>query len=645
MEENTLGKWLERLRMEQAVSQSVLAQGLCDKKFLQKVECGQADCGLEIVTLWLQRLGKSADKLEYVLSQEEYQKERLRDLFMVCVFRKKRRLAERVRELYCQASIAADRVFQMYEYRERAMLAYWLEQDAHSAQQYLEHVLDLVSPVWREPDWSGWRLAIVELENILALARMYEEQGIDATRLLENCERYISQYVTDQGEHAKIYSKYAWLKARQLLAVSQPEAALELCMQALKELGECGIGYFAEALLKCSLDCYKMLHRVTSENIGENARQSAAGVIWLSEYECEKCLKAKQNLQQKYGKEWYPENSMFWNCFQRTYHLDYDIFRAEHQASGMTQEEIIVDIYQNPKEIWKIEKKHQSPHPRQFALLMERFGLYKRRRTGLIVSDSYAVHELYAKLREQSSRQHFETVEFLLQEFEQHVDANIPENRRVIAVYRNLIAMQEKLRQPDEILAEDIAMLQETYHITLEDIKRQTTLLSPKRRKSEWKKERVYRAPFRNEMTLLNQIVILLEQMGRKEEAIEILEGAVHILEQGEVSLQYQYHAYVLLMGNLAYMKGSIEDSEKALRLTMLCGKLNHLGDDYLTIACAMLGDNTKQTVCQKMIQDCYYLLVLSRSLKEQRIIANYYKEKFGQNVKEEILFNHDLDQ
>lgn len=107
----TVGSIIERARKEQkAISQKTLIQGICSIQTLYAIETNQYKTDILLVDILLQRLGKSPDKLEIILSQEAYQLVRQRDLIEEAILRGRKALAAAALEAYP----AQNNVNQMY---------------------------------------------------------------------------------------------------------------------------------------------------------------------------------------------------------------------------------------------------------------------------------------------------------------------------------------------------------------------------------------------------------------------------------------------------------------------------------------------------------------------------------------------------
>lgn len=295
MNKLTTGNLINKLRTEQRVSKAMLSDGLCAYQLLQKIEEDRAECSLELFTILLQRLGKSPDKLEYILSWREYRIQCIRDWFMVCIFKGNRKWAERALWLYEQKKDEIGSVQRMHLCRGHAMIAYWLEHDAAVAEGWLKEALDATFQQWDEPDWTGHRISVFELENALALVRMYREQGKSEHGLLARCGSYIQEYVTDGEERAKIYSKYAWLAAEECCRQGHIGQALSLCMEGLEGLRQYSIEYFMIPLLERMLWCYE---KMESETECSNTEIRTC----LSKERCQIYLRVLRHMREQFGR-------------------------------------------------------------------------------------------------------------------------------------------------------------------------------------------------------------------------------------------------------------------------------------------------------------------------------------------------------
>lgn len=664
----TIGQLILKERRKQGLSAAALMRGIGTDQKLYDLESGQP-ADKQLVDILLQRLGKSPDKLEYILNWKEYRFECVRDWFEECVFRKNKKWASKAFELYSRMASKLGAIGQMYVYRARAMMAYWIDRDLPEAEQCLTLALDATFPRWRKPEWYGSRISTVELENVLALVRVRQDirstkqsgsqnaasmaqnaenmdehhEWDEENELLARCEEYIERHMTDSEENAKIYSKYAWIAARTGCMEEAPEIALIVCARALERLRRHSIEYFMLPLLDVIIQCQKKLRDsgkkpeaqwtwaegYCEEDPDELDEDSASLILKeaLGNEHYQYYLDCLQHLHEQFGEKWYPRDSILHNCCQKAWHLDFEILRAERCAQGMTQETAAEGIYQNPREIIKIEQRKRMPRSKRFAELMWKLGVEKERTEGFVVTDSFEILELHKQIIRLTSRHQYEAARPLLRKLKSQLNIGIVENLRTIRFLQNTLNIGEGTCDAKAALAEDWELLGKTY------------CLSPDRLQAspEMKVKRgtaqIYRAPLKNELLIINQIAILLEKLGRKDKAIRLCEWVLKTFKRSRVNPKYRYHSYGLLQKNLAAFQCSIDGSKEALRYELSCGKAGSLGYNYMTLACAMEDDSANRETCRKMIKEVYYLCELTNNYVHKEAVNHYYVENYGDNI------------
>ena len=74
--------------------------------------------------------------------------------------------------------------------------------------------------------------------------------------------------------------------------------------------------------------------------------------------------------------------------------------------------------------------------------------------------------------------------------------------------------------------------------------------------------------------------------------------------------------------------------TKENIGFTLACGKLRSLHMNYMTIACVMIDNPANFLTCREMIKDCYYLCELVCDDVNKEIAKQYYKRKFGEELK-----------
>ena len=485
-------------------------------------------------------------------------------------------------------------VHNMFYCRNRAYAALRVEKEPETARQWMQKALDITMPEWQERPLESYWISTMEMENLLAYAKTLlaigaESELAEAERLLDNCRNFIDERVTDEEEYAKIYAKCACLLADLSIRQGKIRQAEQLAEGALQGLQTFGISYFMEPLLEILVQC----------NSGKNPYQ--------------KYLTALQHLKQYVGEEWHFADSLFKNCSQQTYYIDHELFREERIVQGYSQEQMIEGVYKNPESLSRAERGKVTMRDSKLVRLLRRLGIDKCRYNGFVVTDDYADLELKQKVDILLSRNCYKKAEELLAQLKSRLDLTMEENRRWISGYEIALAKEKDGNSKQELLNRALDILQETYQLQTHG---------------------AYRSPMDREVFLINQIGILLHELDRTEEAVQLFRCITQAMKNSKVNVKRRSRKYSLLRTNLAKWEASIPMAQENIRFTLECGKLRSLPMNYMTIASAMIDDPANSEICREMIKDCYYLCELVHNDVNKEITRNYYLKIFGEELK-----------
>lgn len=587
----SVGSLIEKARKEQKkITRKKLVNGLCSEQFLVKIEASRCETDILMADVLLQRLGKSSDKLEMVISWEAYRLVKIRDFIEETIMRNRRTLASMVLEAY-PVQTNVDR---MYQSRMTACLLYRIDKDYEGATRELQKAIQLTLPEFSYERIENYLISTMEMENLLALERVSmdknpqeDKEGI--IKHLELCRTYIDCHFGDEEEHAKIYAKCAWLLATAYFEKGQAVKAMSLCEKAIEELRRNTMIYFMLPLLK--------LITQIGESLGMDPERNKYVM-----YE-----KTLTFLWKEQAKEWYPTDLLFHNCYQKEYHLDYELIRAERKANHISQESLIEGIYQNAESLSRLENGKATPNKRTFEKLMEKLSLEKGRYNGFVATDSFETMELRRKIDIELSRNAYEKAESIVKELKKQLDMTIFENKKLIEDLEILI--QQKL-----------------HVISIEEaIKRQKELLI-----STYKfEEKILRhIPMRNEVLLLTHFWVNLIQLGYKEEAMELYAQVLQCMKESKISTKYRYRSFSLVLTNYAHEKMDESLSYDALRNELVCGKASVIPFCIINI---LVNEREK-----KNLQDClawekavYYLSDMFYFEKIKSVYKSYIEQEY----------------
>ena len=110
----TIGSLIKQERKKRKISQKKLVAGLCSAQTLSMLEDDMCETDAFLMDMLLQRLGKSPDKLECIVSGEEYHRIKMRSLIEQLIVRRKRKYADYLLERYHDSFKSTDTAQQMY---------------------------------------------------------------------------------------------------------------------------------------------------------------------------------------------------------------------------------------------------------------------------------------------------------------------------------------------------------------------------------------------------------------------------------------------------------------------------------------------------------------------------------------------------
>ena len=157
---HNVGRILFRLREEMGISQAQLGRGLADVVELSRLEHGGMEPDYFLMEALFQRLGKSMDKLELVISEEEYQLIFLRSMILEGMENRNYELVEKVLKEYETYPDSVKPLHRQYGQWMRALYQYQQRKDRESCAKELEEALEIMFPQWRDGIPEGWRLCM-----------------------------------------------------------------------------------------------------------------------------------------------------------------------------------------------------------------------------------------------------------------------------------------------------------------------------------------------------------------------------------------------------------------------------------------------------------------------------------------------------
>lgn len=601
MNKENVGSIILTLRMRMHISQKDLCRGLCTNRTLSRIELGERVPDKLLLDALLQRLGKSPDKLETILSEKEYmffcQRRSIeRDIIKYDFEKAKSKLEDYKKQKKCK-----DILQRQYIYKIEAVLADEMEHNVGKSIYLLKQAAEMTMPNWEEGDRIDFLLGIEEVQILLILAQNYSKIGREkkAIKLLIKLYIYLETKYSDEEEKVKVYPRCVYLLANLLWKNERYDETVKICEKAIDLLTKNGVINYLEELM----------------NIYSMVLQKQGNLKLANKIE-----KQRENLLEVYNEYGMVMNkrksSILLVNTQSELFLYNEIIKYERINSGKTQEQLSESIC-SPETLSRIESGKRAPSRKNFKAIMNKLGIEKSIYSSYISANEFEVYEQKRNLSKYIARHQYEEAYNVFNSLKRKMDCTILENKQFIlsteVVLNHIlgrISRQEALEKNLEALS-----------YTFEEYERG-----------------IYRTLSRQETVILNQIAVIYKKLGNRKKAIRILRDVLKSYENSKIDLMYHYSMCALVMINLsAYLEeeqeinSAIEICDKGIKLDLKCGRGNRLGAFLTNKACSLehAGDKEK---CLKYFRQAFYLSDLMQNIDDKETIKKYFEQTYNSN-------------
>lgn len=559
-----------------------MAEGICSEQMLYDIEKDRRESDPLIIDILLQRLGKSPNKLERILPSKMYYMIRFRDLLEKAILKGKKKLSDDILKQYPNQTS----VDQMYRYRMQACLLHRINHDLEGAKHNLQSAISLTLPDFTYEKIDKFLISTIEIENLLALEQLRIESRPDRDQStekwhLEILMDFINENFTDEEEHAKIYSKCAWLLATIYFNEEDYMRTISLCSKGIEGLRRNAILYFMFPLLVLITEAEKKLG-INPDNSKWTQYQISLTFLW-----------------DNYAEKWYPTDWLFHNCSQQEYLLDYELVRSEREAKKMTQLELSDGIYKNVESYSRFETGKVSPKKKTFEKLLEKLEIERRRYNSFAVTDSHKTMELRRNLDRMIGRKEYTHAQEVCENLKKELNMDLKENRQIVESAEmlidsrlNKIPYQNFLIRQKELLSDII----------------------------DFNNHSLYHVPNRNEVLLINYYCVVLKETGQIQEATWIYQCALQKIKGSRINIKYRYLSYSLLLNNYSAIVRTKEYIYEVLKNELLYGKISVLPFCLNNILHTLEREGQCEQECTRWAMYIYYIsdLLYYQKVKEE---------------------------
>lgn len=424
-----IGNMLKTLREEAGISQSDLAGGIMTVADLSRAERGEKELDKMYLEALFQRVGKSEDKLELMLSMEEYHliEEKyliLNNLDIGDIGKAEEHLKQyekyisKKKPLHLQAFLLLQAVVEYAKKRERQKTA-----------AKVQEALEVTFPEWKEAKLESRYLCSQEIQVFLLLLYLNAEElsvksGAETeweqtVSRLEKLYVYVDKRYTDDEERAKVYPWCAWFLSKEYMRLGNLGRAYEVCREGQNCLAENGGLSMMKELLQTQAECM--------EKIG--IKEGKGQLI--------KEIEAVDFLYEVVGKEppKEPVIQLLLTSMQGEVIVTSELIREQRTAYGMTQEKLAENICAQ-ETLSRIESGMRSPNKKKLHAMLRKLGIERGTYYGFVEADEYRIYEKVRRYKRSLGKLSRNEAEELLDELEGCLDMESVVNSQFIKAAR-----------------------------------------------------------------------------------------------------------------------------------------------------------------------------------------------------------------
>lgn len=591
-----------KLRERLHINQEDLAKGILSAADLSRVEHGTKEIDYFELEALFQRMGKSLDKLELVLSRKEYQLLCIREKIEEALEKNQYEEVDSLLDEYMAYNSSKRNMHQQYSRIVKGILQYLREKNGHDVLSKLDACLEITCENWKETEWAQLCLCTQEVRILLLIAyiKVEAKEYDSALQMLLNMQEYLEIRYTDEEEKAKIYPHCMYLLATTYWQQGEIETAYKKCWQGIECLVDNGALTLLSELLQLQKDCLEKMGKKVEQ---EKCKQYIEAIDFVYE------LAQKERCQEMIL-------LLLKESVQRECIISNELIREMRKATSMTQEKLSDNICAQ-ETLARIEKDKTNPNSKNMYDMLKRMGMSREKYYGFIVSDDYALYEKVRLYNRCVGKEEREKAYELLNEIENGLDMKEQVNRQFIESGR----IRERLWEQKITYEQAIDELKKILYWTMPPIKG---------------KEMVYRVPFRKEFMILNQMALCYKRNGQVEEAVVIYRSIEESYHNSDVPMCLHavpgFTLYTNYTGFLEVndkLEKALEVGMRGIKHAMICNRTDLIGAILANVYCVFEKQH-KPELAEKYLRYACSLVNLYKRRNDKKILENEYKIKFS---------------
>jgi transcriptional regulator with XRE-family HTH domain len=229
MKINKIGSTIKYFREMDGISQGQLCRGLCSVATLSRVEAGDREIDSYLLITLLERLGKSPNQFEMILTEQDYMLYNYRDKIKKCLDDKNWSEANQLLRRYEQMAGSKITVHNQFIAATKAALNDIREGSTELTIQYYQEAISYTVPNFQSISLDKYYYSITELSIIVEIIqRMRNTDERDkAKKLLNKLLNYYEIHFKEAN--SELYPKVIIMLCQEYIQEEDYGHALELC--------------------------------------------------------------------------------------------------------------------------------------------------------------------------------------------------------------------------------------------------------------------------------------------------------------------------------------------------------------------------------------------------------------------------------
>lgn len=529
----TVGMMIKETLLEKNISLSTLGRGLCKKSDLSRYLNGVRRIDRLLLTVFLQRIGKSPAKFSLLLTEDEYAYFEWKHKICLAQMERKWELVEQLLKTNAEANSLFNEVLQkQYAQIMQAIVLEKLYGERKRCVEILQEAINMTVPDFHKGLKSDTLLGTQEICAILLWQKLQPDKE-KSFLILKELVWYVDRNYMDMQEKVRVYPKVVAQYLSLLMPLKEYEPCLVLAEEVIQLMIKTGYANDMERFLQIYVESAEKLG--ISEKAAKRKRQ----------------LEAWQELMEDIGYVMQDaEDELFLLDVWQEIELLNEAMQVSRREYNYSQESLSQNICE-PETISRIENGRSIPHQNTYKALAKKLALPEECYFTTIETDDFEVLELQWWLESLIMRRKWEEAEETLENLKNMLNIEEKKNLQYINEKRYIIDSE----------CGRISIEQQLEYLT-----KVLCITMPGVRAGDWEKEKFWDHYFRKtEMSILINVVDVLLNLGRYKESLILLQHMYFYYKNRKETCDLHYRTVLLIVARLSSAHLECEEYDEAL--------------------------------------------------------------------------------